>query len=69
VLPRADFGFLHDVFERFVIEDWNGLIRGQHRYFSAVVRRNSPWVTAGEAERIAARGRRKDPGFGPRGPP
>jgi len=68
VLPRADFGFLHDVFERFVIEDWNSLIRGQHRYFSAVVRRNSPWVTAGEAERIAARGRRKDPGFGPRGP-
>jgi hypothetical protein len=48
------FGFLHDVFERFVIEDWNGVIRGQHRYFSAVVRRNSPpWVTAGEAERIA----------------
>jgi hypothetical protein len=38
VLPRSEFGFLHEVFERFVIEDWKGLIRGQHRYFSPVVR-------------------------------
>ena len=53
VLPRRDFGFLHDVFERFVIEDWKGLIRGQHRYFSAAVRQNSQWVTANEAEVIA----------------
>jgi hypothetical protein len=52
VLPRREFGFLHDAFERFVIEDWNGLIRGQHRYFSAAVRRNSRWVTANEAEKI-----------------
>ncbi len=22
VLPRREFGFLHDVFERFVIEEW-----------------------------------------------
>jgi hypothetical protein len=43
VLPRNEFGFLHDVFETFVIEDWPGLIRGQHRYFSAAVRRNSHW--------------------------
>ena len=53
VLPRSEFGFLHDVFERFVIEDWPGLIRGQHRYFSSAVRRNSQWVTANEAERVA----------------
>ena len=53
VLPRTEFGFLHDVFERFVIEDWPGLIRGQHRYFSAAVRRSSHWVTANEAEVIA----------------
>lgn len=53
VLPRAEFGFLQDAFERFVIEEWKGLIRGQHRYFSAAVRRNSHWVTANEAERIA----------------
>jgi len=53
VLPRRDFGFLHDAFEKFVIEDWKGFIRGQHRYFSAAVRRNSHWVTANEAERIA----------------
>jgi len=53
VLPRREFGFLHDAFEKFVIEDWKGFIRGQHRYFSAAVRRNSHWVTANEAERIA----------------
>ena len=56
VLPRGDFGFLHEAFEEFVIKDWKGLIRGQHRYFTAAVRCNSPWVTAGEAERIARTG-------------
>ena len=53
VLPRSEFGFLHGVFERFVIEDWTGLIRGQHRYFSAVVRRSPHWMTTNEAERTA----------------
>jgi hypothetical protein len=53
VLPRSEFGFLHDAFESFVIEDWPGLIRGQHRYFSAAVQRSSQWVTANEAEVIA----------------
>jgi hypothetical protein len=53
VLPRNEFGFLHEAFELFVIEDWKGLVRGQHRYFSAAVRRNSRWVTVNEAERIA----------------
>ncbi|HYM74853.1 MAG TPA: hypothetical protein VE377_02655 [Candidatus Dormibacteraeota bacterium] len=53
VLPRSEFGFLHDAFERFVVEDWPGLIRGQHRYFSSAVRRSSHWVAANEAERIA----------------
>jgi hypothetical protein len=32
VLPACEFGFLHDAFESFVIEDWKGLIRGQHRF-------------------------------------
>ncbi len=53
VLPRREFGFLHDAFEEFAIEDWKGFIRGQHRYFSAAVRRSSQWVTANEAEKIA----------------
>jgi len=53
VLPRRECGFLHDVFEQFVIEDWKGLIRGQHRYFSDAVRRNSHWVPANEAEKVA----------------
>jgi hypothetical protein len=35
------------------MEDWKGVIRGQHRYFSAAVRRNSHWVAANEAERLA----------------
>lgn len=52
VLPRREFGFLHDVFEQFVIDDWTGFIRGQHRYFSAAVRRNSRWLTANEAEKL-----------------
>ncbi len=56
VLPRREFGFLHDAFERFVIEDWKGLIRGQGRYFSTAVRRNSAWVSISEAERLARRG-------------
>ena len=50
VLPRREFGFLHDVFEKFVIEEWKGLIRSQHRYFSTATRRNSNWVTVNEAE-------------------
>lgn len=53
VLPRSEFGFLHEVFEWFVIEDWKGLIRGQHRYFSPVVRQKCYWVTPSEAERMA----------------
>jgi hypothetical protein len=53
VLPRREFGFLHHAFEGFVIKDWKGFIRGQHRYFSASVRRNSQWVTAAEAQKIA----------------
>ena len=53
VLPRGEFGFLHDAFETFVVEDWPGLIRGQHRYFSSAVRRSFHWVAANEAERIA----------------
>jgi hypothetical protein len=53
VLPRSEFGFLHDAFERFVVEDWRGVVRGQHRYFSAATRRNSQWMPADEAERTA----------------
>ena len=64
VLPRREFGFLHDAFEQFVIDDWKGFIRGQHRYFSAGVRLNSQWLTANEAEKIGAHSRRTDSGSG-----
>ena len=53
VLPRSEFGFFHDAFERFVVEDWKGVVRGQHRYFSAATRRSSQWMPADEAERTA----------------
>jgi hypothetical protein len=61
VLPRNEFGFLHDAFEEFAIEDWKGFIRSQHRYFSAAVRRKSHWVTANEGAH-GAYGRWTDPG-------
>jgi len=53
VLPRSEFGFLHDAFERYVIEDWKGLVRGQHRRFSSAIRKSAPWITAEEAEKAA----------------
>ena len=43
---RSEFGFLHEVFESFVVEDWRGLVRGQHRFLSAATRRNSQWMPA-----------------------
>jgi hypothetical protein len=52
-LPRGGFGFLRDIFERFVVEDWNGFIRSQHRYFSAETHRKSQWVSSGVAQRMA----------------
>jgi hypothetical protein len=53
VLPRKEFGFLHEAFESFVSEDWNGLVRGQHRWFSDAICKNTTWLVASEAENIA----------------
>lgn len=53
VLPRSEFGFLHDAFEKFVLEDWQGLVRGQHRWFSTAIRKSAPWMTAAEGEKVA----------------
>jgi len=53
VLPRDEFGSLHDAFESFVAEDWNGLVRGQHRWFSDALRKSTKWLAANEAENIA----------------
>jgi hypothetical protein len=53
VLPRNECGFLHDAFERFVMEDWKGLVRRQHRYFTAAVKSNSYWISVTEAKSIA----------------
>jgi hypothetical protein len=52
-LPRKEFGFLHDVFEEFVSEDWRGLVRGQHRFFSVSTREKSPWIPVNQAAREA----------------
>ena len=50
VLPRKEFGFLHNAFEEFVVEDWKGLVRGQHRLFAPLTRKNSQWMSAQQAE-------------------
>lgn len=52
VLPRKEFGFLHDAFETFVAEDWNGLVRGQHRWFSSALRTSTKWITASEGQKV-----------------
>jgi hypothetical protein len=52
VLPRREFGFLHEAFEQFVIEDWNAPVR-QRRYFTAAVLGNTRWICADQAEKIA----------------
>jgi hypothetical protein len=52
-LPRNQFGFIHDVFEEFVGQDWKGLVRGQHRFFSASTRQKSLWLSLPEATRVA----------------
>jgi len=52
VLPRREFGFLHEAFEQFVVEDWNAPVR-QRRYFTAAVRGNTRWICADLAEKIA----------------
>jgi hypothetical protein len=51
VVQRQESGFLHEAFESFVIENWKGLIRSQHRWLSATVRRNSRWLTATRPKR------------------
>ncbi len=52
VLPRNEFGFLHDAFESFVAEDWNGLVRGQHRWFSGALKTSTKWITASEGQKV-----------------
>jgi len=51
--PRDEFGFVHNLFEEFVREDWKGLVRGQHRFFSASTREKSPWIALPKAAREA----------------
>lgn len=53
VLPPAESAFLREEFEQFVVADWRGLIRGNHRYFSASVHAQSHWVCSNEAEKLA----------------
>jgi len=52
-LPRTEFGFLHEAFENFVMEDWQGVVRGQHRWFSTAIRKNTAWMAAAEGEELA----------------
>lgn len=51
--PRNEFGFLHEAFEAFVLEDWNGMLRAHHRYLSVDTREKSAWISASEARKKA----------------
>jgi len=53
VLPRNEFGFLHEAFEAFVVEEWKGLVRGQQRRLSIGTREKSMWISATRAEKRA----------------
>jgi hypothetical protein len=53
VLSAGEAAFLRQEFERFVVADWKGLIRGNHRYFSPSVHTQSHWACAHDAEKLA----------------
>ena len=53
VLSDDEAAFLRQEFERFVVADWKGLIRGNHRYFSPTVHAHSHWMCAHDAEKLA----------------
>lgn len=53
VLSAGEAAFLRQEFERFVVAEWKGLIRGNHRYFSPSVHAQSHWVCANDAEKLA----------------
>ena len=52
-LPRSDFGFLHEGFETFVVEDWKGVVRRGSRTLSAGTREKSMWIPAQQAAQKA----------------
>jgi hypothetical protein len=53
VLSAGEAAFLRQEFERFVVAEWKGLIRGTHRYFSPSVHAQSHWVCPHDAEKLA----------------
>lgn len=53
VLSAGEAAFLREEFEHFVVAEWKGLIRGNHRYFSPSVHAQSHWVCAHDAEKLA----------------
>jgi hypothetical protein len=53
VLPRKEFGFLHHAFEKFVVEDWPGLVRGGHSRFPSAIRGSTQWISAAKAQKTA----------------
>jgi hypothetical protein len=52
-LPRSDFGFLHEGFDTFVVEDWKGVVRRGCRTLSAGTREKSMWISAQQAAKKA----------------
>lgn len=52
-LPRTEFRFLHEGFETFVVEDWEGVVRGGYRTVSVGTRERSIWISADQAAKKA----------------
>jgi hypothetical protein len=43
---RVEFRFLTDAFDEFVMRDWPGLLRGQHRIVPQTMRGEKRWIPA-----------------------
>jgi hypothetical protein len=50
VLPRKKFAFLHEAFEKFIREDWKGVVRPT--LWSSATYSTSYWVTASDAAKM-----------------
>jgi hypothetical protein len=50
---RVEFRFLTDAFDEFVMRDWPGLLRGQHRIVPQTMRGEKRWIPALQAAKRA----------------
>jgi hypothetical protein len=53
ILGDPQFAFIKTEFERFVIDGWNGIVRGQHRVVSREVSDRMQWITAQQGSSLS----------------